>query len=89
MYISSMKTIKTIVNKLKKNSNNIESFVIMNNETKKYWDYTFERITEDENESILMRVDNSSLTQEWFDNVKHLEFFLNITDLTDKKYITI
>jgi len=84
-----MKTIKTIVNKLKKNSNNIESFVIMNNETKKYWDYTFERITEDENESILMRVDNSSLTQEWFDNVKHLEFFLNITDLTDKKYITI
>jgi hypothetical protein len=84
-----MKIIKTIVNKLKNNTNNIESFVIMNNETKQNWCYSFEIITEDEKESILMRVNNSSLTQEWFDNIKHLEFFLNMTDLTDKKYITI
>jgi hypothetical protein len=84
-----MKTIKTIVNKLKNNTNNIESFVIMNNETNQNWNYTFERVLENENVSILMRVNNSSLTQEWFDNIKHLEFFLNMTHLTDKKYIII
>lgn len=80
-----MKTIKTIVNKLKKSNNNIYAFNVVNEKTDQVWYYTFEKIQD----SILMRVNNSSLTQEWFDNIKHLEFFLNMTDLTNKKYILL
>lgn len=80
-----MKTIKTIVNTLKKSNSNIYAFNIVNEKTNQVWYYTFEKIQD----SILMRVNNSSLTQEWFDNIKHLEFFLNMTDLTNKKYILL
>jgi uncharacterized protein with NRDE domain len=80
-----MKTIKTIVNTLKKSNNDINAFNVVNEKTNQVWYYTFEKIQD----SILMRVNNSSLTQEWFDNIKHLEFFLNMTDLTNKKYILL
>ena len=80
-----MKTIKTIVNTLKESNKDINAFNVVNEKTNQVWYYTFEKIQD----SILMRVNNSSLTQEWFDNIKHLEFFLNMTDLTNKKYILL
>ncbi len=75
-----MKTIKNIIYNLRNGES--QEFDIFNNKLDMQWTLRFEFI----DNSILMMVNDSTLTSEWFDSLEELKNYLGCTFLTDKNY---
>ena len=75
-----MKTINNILYNLR--NGETQEFDIFNNKLDIQWTLRFEFI----DNSILMMVNGSTLTSEWFDSLDELKNYLGTTFLTDKNY---
>jgi hypothetical protein len=75
-----MRTINNILYNLR--NGETQEFDIFNNKLDMQWTLRFEFI----DNSILMMVNDSTLTSEWFDSLEELKNYLRTTFLTDKNY---
>tara|TARA_R110000851_G_scaffold28683_2_gene79634 strand:+ start:5409 stop:5645 length:237 start_codon:yes stop_codon:yes gene_type:complete len=75
-----MNTISNILYSIKNEEN--QEFDIFNNKLEMKWTLRFEFI----DNSILMMVNNSTLTSEWFDSLEEVKYYLDHSFLTDKNF---
>ena len=75
-----MNKIKNIISKLKTNKDCI--FTVENNSLNTRWYIEFQFI----DDSIVMLINGSTLTSEFFNSLDELEIFLNNTFLTEKEF---